>query len=181
MGTATTCRGSASSLTVGREGKMSWVSSFFTVALFTQPMTEIASSITKSRSKIMITKIVRIGLCVDGDMVGRGVVVKIVEVVALVVLLVFVVVVDLVAVLPEVVVKHSGLIKSPSNLLQLMKTEEPSLYEITWLASRLNWLLTTSTTLVFSSTTELGCTLLKVLSLITILSVLLTKRPLTGI
>ena len=42
-------------------------------------------------------------------------------------MVVVVLVVVLLVVFLVVVVKHSGLMKSPSNLLQLIKTDEPSL------------------------------------------------------
>ena len=53
-------------------------------------------------------------------------VVVVVVVVATVVVVVLVVV-DVDAVVVEVVVMHSGLIKSPKSLLQLINTEDPSL------------------------------------------------------
>ena len=68
------------------------------------------------------------------------------------VLVAVVAVVVLSVVVTVVVVKHSGFTKSPRSLLQLMKTDEPSLYAITWIASTLNWLFTT---LVFSNTKDL--------------------------
>ena len=51
----------------------------------------------------------------------------VVAVVVAMVVVVVLVVVDVDTVVVDVVVMHSGLIKSPRSLLQLIKTEEPSL------------------------------------------------------
>ena len=78
------------------------------------------------RSKRSIARIVRRVLCGAGEGGGRcevGSMVEVVEVVADV----DVAVVVLVVVVTVVVVKHSGFTKSPRSLLQLMKTDDPSL------------------------------------------------------
>ena len=82
-------------------------------------------------------------------------VVDVVVVVAIVVVVVLVVV-DVDTVVVDVVVMHSGLMKSPRILLQLINTEDPSLCEITSTAFRLNWLFCTVIYLVFSSFIDIG-------------------------